>query len=270
MIESFVAYSHSNMWWLARHFYCRKVDKDLLHAGMGYGGREYTSFSVALGISLSVLAMATAIFTAYWIPASILVFTVAYAVTVSHPSRAASARARKAEKELPEMLREIAIELDSGMSFEKAIETHSRDPGVLGAEFAKAAHEMRNGSSVQEALASLSARGRSRKVMKAMNTMIAAHGKSSRNTGEGMMNMANDLARQERALVKEYHAKLAVYSLIFITFSAVIPAMYQAFVIIGSGFLEVPISPEQALLIPALIFPAINFMIISFVLSRRP
>jgi len=63
---------------------------------------------------------------------------------------------------------------------------------------------------------------------------------------------------------------MVVYSLMFIAVSAIIPALFQAFIIIGSSFMKLGIDSTQLLLINLAGFPLIDLGILLYIKSQTP
>ena len=55
-----------------------------------------------------------------------------------------------------------------------------------------------------------------------------------------------------------------------VVFSTIIPAMFQAFVIVGSFFIEMNMTKEQIFAIIVLVFPAINAIILVWINEISP
>ena len=61
-----------------------------------------------------------------------------------------------------------------------------------------------------------------------------------------------------------------MYSVVFIVLSAIVPAMFQAFISIGSTFMELDFTSIQILLITTVLFPVINLGILLLIKSKTP
>ncbi len=270
MLNDAIEYSYANLFFIAKYIYNKKIDKELQYAHMTYSGEEYISFVLAVSMIAFTFSLLGIFLTKFWFPISILVFTFSYALLSYYPKMRSKKIARDIEREIPEFLRKLSIELGSGVSFEEIIENSSKGNSELDKELRKASIEIRKGSSLPKALSNMCLRNKSKKLNNSISLIIGVYQKSSNKASESISKLARDFSKQEQVLLKEYYGKAAVYSLIFITFSAVLPAMYQAFVIIGSRFLKLGISPDQALFVPVLVFPLINLIIIFSIMSRRP
>jgi hypothetical protein len=58
--------------------------------------------------------------------------------------------------------------------------------------------------------------------------------------------------------------------LLFISVAAIAPALFQAFIVIGSVFLEIGFSPWQAVIVSCLGFPLADLAIIALIKENTP
>ncbi|MFA4907635.1 MAG: type II secretion system F family protein, partial [archaeon] len=128
------------------------------------------------------------------------------------------------------------------------------------------------GSSVQEALFALSERSNSIAFKRSVAHLVGVYeqGGSKKSVAESLRRIALEQLQTQRIEAKAFSQKLVVFSLMFIAISAIIPALFQAFIVVGSAFLEVSITPLQALLIPTVLFPSIDLGILIYVKSKTP
>ncbi|RLG21812.1 hypothetical protein DRN74_00075 [Candidatus Micrarchaeota archaeon] len=270
IMDEAVESAYANLSVIAKYFYDKKFEKALKEAQMPYSALEYTSFAIALGIVSAIFSTLLIAVTELWFAFLPLAFAFAYTLAMLYPKQKAVHIRKAVEKEIPDFLRDVALELNAGSSFEKALLTYSKKGTVFSQLVRKAVLSIKHGGSVQEALGSLALMTSSKRLMRTVNALISVYEKTSKKQGDILQKLARDFSREDYARLKEYHSKVAVYSLIFITFSSVLPAMYQGFVAIASRFLSIGISPEQALLIPALLFPLLNILIIAIVREKAP
>ncbi len=161
----------------------------------------------------------------------------------------------------------IGIELNMGLPFETSLKNVCSG-SALGIEFKHVLKNIENGSSVQEAFGAFSSRIDSNFARRAAAQIIATYEKGG--SGEALKKLADEQESILRARLKEYHGKLTIYSMLFIAASAVFPAIFQAFVIVGSSFLNIDFSPTQAILVPVLLFPAINIALFALIRWKSP
>ncbi|MBS3059622.1 MAG: hypothetical protein J4224_04325 [Candidatus Diapherotrites archaeon] len=126
------------------------------------------------------------------------------------------------------------------------------------------------GASLQEAFIHASERNHSHMFRRALAHLTQVYEQGNRIKGERLRSLAREELARQRAKSKEFSGKLVTYSLMFIALSAIIPALFQAFIVVGSTFMELTLSPLQVLLIPALVFPLIDLAVLQLIRSKTP
>jgi len=61
-----------------------------------------------------------------------------------------------------------------------------------------------------------------------------------------------------------------MYSLVFIAVSAIVPAMFQSFILIGSYFMALSFTAEQVFIIIVVLFPIIDVGILMMINNKTP
>ena len=177
-------------------------------------------------------------------------------------------RVKEMEKEIPFVLRSFATLLNSGLSFEKAIEKIAGENYFSSREFLKASNEIKLGESVPVALQRFLRRNNSREVKKMINLLTSAYV-----NGENVSVLKRVAVEQGDLIqnkLKEYNEKLGFYSLVIVSVSAVLPAFAQGFLIIGSAFMDLGISGLQAFALIVLVFPVLNLVVFWISVSKKP
>lgn len=245
----------------------KNLARDLFQARMRYSADDYLSLSFGIAIVSGLFSLAMLSVSLDYAPFSILAFIASFFLLAKYPSLKKRARAKEIEKELPNTIRMVGIELGMGLPFETSLRNACSD-SALGRELKHVVKNIDAGSSIQEAFQAFSNRIDSAFARRASAQIVSAYEKGG--SGETLKRLAYEQESILRVRLKEYNGKMAVYSLLFIAASAVFPAIFQAFVIIGSSFLDVGVSPEQALWIPVIGFPSVNLALFLFVRWKKP
>ncbi len=87
---------------------------------------------------------------------------------------------------------------------------------------------------------------------------------------DGLKRLTEELYLKQRIESKEFSSKMVVYSLIFIAISAIVPAMFQSFILIGSYFMKITLSSFQIFIIIIILFPLIDIIILFVINSKTP
>ncbi len=176
-------------------------------------------------------------------------------------------------KELPFALNSFALSISLGASFEEALLSVGKGSyGLVSEEFCKALKSIEEkGTSVQEALLSISKKYQNIEIKQAVSRIILIYEQGSRKTSvEAIHKMSSEILRKQKASAQEFSGKIVVFSLAFIAVSAVIPAIFQAYVIIGGLFLKTSFTPVQVFITIAFVFPLLDLIILAIIRSKTP
>ena len=175
------------------------------------------------------------------------------------------------EGQLPFALMNIAVEMNLGLKFEKILENASGQDNEIGKEFKKVFLEAtRKGASVQEALMHFSERIDSLEVKRAIALFVSVYEQGQKASGESVKMLAREMLAKQRAVSKEFSGKLVVYSLLFVAVSAIVPALFQSFAIVGSMVLNLSFTAQQIFLIIVIGFPSIDLATLYYIKLKTP
>jgi len=182
--------------------------------------------------------------------------------------------AKQLEKELPFALFGMAVELNIGVRFEDALK-HIADSeyGVLSKEFEKIEWELiHNNAGVVETLEEWSKDKTSRAIRRTVSVLchIYEQGNQQGMGGESIKQLARELLLLQKEESKKYSGKMVVFTLMFIAVSAIVPALFQAFIAVGSVFMQLDFTAMQILIIVAVFFPLLDIAVLLFIKSQKP
>ncbi|MFH0955215.1 MAG: hypothetical protein V1777_03870 [Candidatus Micrarchaeota archaeon] len=190
------------------------------------------------------------------------------------PVRKRKQESLEIEADLPFVLMAISVELALNWPFEKIL-LHAGQSGFgkasrLFLDCHREIHE--KGAGVHEALAKAAGRLDSKDAKRAMVQVMLAYeeGPGGPHKGENVRRLAKELLAKQRIASKAFSGKIALFSLVFIAVSAVVPAIFQAIVIVGSSFLDFQIGPWQVLAIIAVGFPALDLAVLVLLQNKTP
>jgi flagellar protein FlaJ len=179
--------------------------------------------------------------------------------------------AQVVEGQLPFALMNIAVEMNLGLKFEEILKNASEQDNEIGKEFKKVFLEAtKKGASVQEALMNFSERIDSLEVKRAIALFVSVYEQGQRASGESVKMLAREMLAKQRAVSKEFSGKLVVYSLLFVAVSAIVPALFQSFAIVGSMVLNLTFTAQQIFLIIVLGFPSIDLAALYYIRLKTP
>ncbi len=174
----------------------------------------------------------------------------------------------KIEAEIPNAAMKMAMSLDSGMSFLQSLREVSIGNDKLAEEMRHVMREIDGGSSVPLALENSARKVKSREYSKFINRLILLY--KFGGNGDSLRKLSKDIVEQRKIELKRYSGKVIMYSLILVSLSSILPAMFLAYLVVGSMFMSIDVTPIDALLIPSLLFPSLNLALILLIQSKKP
>lgn len=173
------------------------------------------------------------------------------------------------ESELPEFLIRLSYELQTGKNIIESIKAAYDENEIISKEYLRLANEIEKGASFETALENINNRINSREIKRVSSNLWIIYTQGNKDSFV-LKRLSKDLLAKQRIQSKEFSGKIVLFSLVFISVSAIIPAMFQSFIIIGSYFMSVQFSPTQVLFIIIFLFPAIDVLILLIIEKKTP
>lgn len=250
----------------------KAVSRDLIQADLPVTSQEWLNFSAIASLFAGALPAIGYFYASEDLPMGFVVFFLSFAVALlilkNTPAYLKKRRAVRIEAELPIALRSIAVELSFNTSFEKALSSASRY-GAFGKEVSKALNEVESGAaSVSDALRGLGERVDSLLLKRACAQLVFTYEHGLRS--EGLRKLANELVSVQKSRSREYAAKLGFVGLAFIAVACIIPALFAAYAMVGSSFMDITFSVEQVWIAYTAVFPALDLAILLYLREKAP
>lgn len=207
------------------------------------------------------------------IAVGIAAFVASFLVQIYLPIAKRKRFAAQVEKDLPFALMAIAVEMNMNLPLEQCLRSVAKENyGKVSGEFSKIVMEItESGASVEEALLSFSERIDSRLVRRCVSQIVGAYRQGSKNNaGEPIKRLARELLARQRAASKEFAGKMVLFSLMFIAVSAIVPALFQSFIVVGSMFMSLGFSASDVLIIAIFVFPLLDLGVLFYIRSKTP
>jgi pilus assembly protein TadC len=175
---------------------------------------------------------------------------------------------KKVEVDLSFFLTNLITELKIGKDLVSAIKKCSAEKNRAAKEYSIVINFIENGLSLKEALVEMNKKFDSLNIKRTNSNLynIYQHG----NDVYGLKKFADELLLRQRIESKEFGGKLVVYALVFIAISAIVPAMFASFILIGSYFMQIKFTAIQIFLILVILFPALDLMVLLTINSKTP
>ncbi|RLG69320.1 MAG: hypothetical protein DRO07_02490 [Candidatus Iainarchaeum archaeon] len=183
----------------------------------------------------------------------------------------AGRKAKEIEAQLVFFLMALRLNLLSGLSLESSLKkVKSEVSGALAKELAKIEKELGKGKDIGEALLNSASRIESLEFKRALSHIseVARSGYSRKS--DTLKLLCDELIELRKTKMREFSSKLAVLSIIFIAASVIMPALWLAFVIMGSAFFALDISALQIWLSVTVIFPTIAVLLLLYIKEKFP
>lgn len=201
--------------------------------------------------------------------AGIVLGTTIFLILLYTPTIKKKKKAKLIEAQLPLFLLKLATEIKLGKSFNLALREVTKEESEISSEFKLVLNDMNKGVSFQNALIEMNKRNELESVKRALSSLS-----NLQTTGKkdviGLKKLSEEMLLKQRIESKEFSGKMAVYSLVFIAISAIVPAMFLSFALIGSYFMKISFTPTQILLISVIMFPAIDAGLLMVINSKTP
>ena len=253
------------------------LKSDLLQIDMEIPAREYAGASIVVGasnfliISLMMLAIGYATDTDLLFLSAVtgvVVGSASFMTVLTYPKILSVRRTRSLEGQLVPALRQLLIEIRSGVPLFQALTSVSQDYGEVSVEFRKMINEMNAGVSQSDALADAARRipsFRFRRVLWQINNAL----KVGSDLGMALGSMLDELTHERIDDIRRYGQELNPWVMLYMIAAVVIPSLGITMLIIVLSFLNIPV-PKMAF--PGILVLLLLFQVffISFVKSRRP
>lgn len=248
----------------------KRLQRDLMQSALPFSVKKYSSFCLSFSLAISILCFSFSLsFTSLLnaISFSVFVFSVCFVGLLYYPSLLKKRRAAEVERSLPLFLRSIAVDLHLRIPFEKALQ-NCDGYGILSVEIRKVVLEIQAGYPVQACLLNFSKRVDSLSVKRSVMQLCFSYEKGFE--GEGLRKLADEFIQQQRIKSREFAAKQAFFGLLFIAASTIVPALFSAYVMIGSSFLSLTLSQTDVIVFFVFVFPLVDFAILFYLNEVKP
>jgi hypothetical protein len=167
---------------------------------------------------------------------------------------------------MPIFLTNLITELKVGKDIFSAIKTCSFLE--IGQEYQIVLRNVKQGINFKEAISTMNAKFDSLIIKRTNSNLVNLY--SHGNNVHSLKKFNDELLMRQRIESKEFSGKMVVYALVFIALSAIVPAMFISFILIGSFFMEISFSSLEVFIIIVFVFPVIDFLILMMINSKTP
>ncbi len=198
-----------------------------------------------------------------------LIFAIIFYVLFRYPKILAGKKAEMIDKHLLYALKDLKLQISSGVTFYNAIVNISKeDYGLASIEFGKAAKAINTGTPLDQALEKMALESKSDFLKKTIWQLINTI-KSGATLKTALETLIKDLTMDQRDKIKSYGQELNLWAMIYMLFAVAVPTMGATLMVILSSFAGFGITKEFFVIFIIICF-LIQSSIIGFVKTRRP
>lgn len=200
---------------------------------------------------------------------SILFFFLSFLYHTFYPKLRIARKVRDLERWLPIALRHMLVKVRSGIPlYDAMVGVANKDYGYVSKEFKKCIAEMSAGVPHVEALENMALRNPSTSFRRII-WQIANSLRSGVDIGTILLNIHDNILREQRAALRKYGSELSPFSLIYLILFVVIPALLTALLSIITTLTPLPI-PPQFFYIFLILLIVFQFFFMGAIKGRRP
>lgn len=175
---------------------------------------------------------------------------------------------RKINYELPFFLNNLANDLERNIPFKLSLQNRI-DNSILGTKIKQATYMVDNlGYTLEEALIQVSKDNSELQNIFYQITDIMQSG--TKNKHLVLRTLSDSLVEKQSNDIKKYSSKLNMISLIYVVVSAIVPALFLMFLLVGSNFLEISFTPFTIILVTVVLFPLIDMFLLLYMKANAP
>lgn len=243
--------------------------------------RQYkrSNLNLKLGSLITALLLATIILSAivffmtdlffsdllFSIGITLIVFSAGLLTIQKMPSLCAKRYATKVEADLPAALRSISLHLQINLPFEKALDHISRSDYSCKEPFLNIVHSINSGGSIPKSLSDSALSIDSIHYARAMQTLSQIYETGQR--PDALDSLSDDLINQQQIELKLHSSRAALFSLVFVAISCLIPAFFLILTVAAGPILKFDVDGYSIGSFYILILPAfIIFTLFSMLL----
>lgn len=231
--------------------------------GLSVTRKRYAGLAITLSLLFSIITLA--FFTGIegvltGIAAALVCFSAVFLFLVFIPEIELKQKAAAIESEMPLALRTIGMLLNMHIPFTRAMRVASESGDSTGNELHAIVEDIDNGATVHKALSGLAMKYPSVSVKRSVSRIISAY--ETGGSGTEVMRMGDELMSIEQHKLKEYSSKSAIFGLLFIVVSTIVPVFFLVYCILGDLALGADFGKTDIAIGMLVLFPMASTMIL--------
>ena len=170
-------------------------------------------------------------------------------------------------RELPFFLNNLASDIEKNVPLKLALENRAKQNSAIDKKIKRAMDlVVKKGYNLESALEESTKDNKElQKIIYQINDILSS---GTTNKADTFRILSNNFSEQQSIAIKNYSTKLNFISLVFVVVSAIVPALFLMFFLVGSNFFEISISTIGVIMITIVLFPIIDMFILMFMRSN--
>jgi Flp pilus assembly protein TadB len=246
-----------------RHFPAFPL-RSMNHKVLAFLGIEPERYMGML-VALSLLAGIIALIALKSVVGALAGFALVASILLALPQIEKRRRAGELESELPLFLRSLGMLIEFGVPFQRALEVASKGCGILEDEVGRCIAQVRQGISIPRALSSMARSYDSMALRRAFSSLIISF--ESGGGGSEIRKIGDDMLALEQFRLKEYASKGAIFGLVLIVVSAILPTFFLVYSVAG---ISEQVGEGTFRLVMLVVFPLMSLIVIIISKSMMP
>ncbi len=164
------------------------------------------------------------------------------------------------ESEMPFTLRTIGLLIDMGIPFTKCLSMVSEEDNEIAKEFRKIVNDISHGITVEKAFSRFAISFSSFPIKRSVSQLLSVYEVGG--GGKEIKRIGDELLSVQQHRMKEHSSKSAIFGMLFIMTSAILPTFFLVYAILGEFGLGGEMSQSAMAIALLLVFPAISVLLL--------
>ncbi|HLD62779.1 MAG TPA: type II secretion system F family protein [Candidatus Norongarragalinales archaeon] len=254
-----------------------QLHENLIQAGISETPREYVAIALSVSLTNAVGMLAAIIVISALagldlaVPALgffILILIASFLTVIFYPKIIMMRIRKLQENQLIPAVRQLLIELRSGVPLFNAMTSISTGYGEVSVQFRKIINNVNSGFSELDALSEAARETPSQQFRKVLWQIQNAL-KVGSDVGDSLESLLGELTKEKIDEIHRYGQELSPWTMFYMMAAVVLPSLGMTMIIVISSFLSVSI---PSIILPLVLMLVVGFQVffMSFVSSRRP
>ncbi|NUN11220.1 type II secretion system F family protein [Candidatus Micrarchaeota archaeon] len=258
----------------SKHF--DSLQEDLVQADYTYSAQEYYGIALAVamansffsGFLFSIVAIAIKIPLLFVLVGVIVIGLASFGTILIYPKIVARRKGRAYEKNLIPAVRQLLIQLRSGVTLFDAMASVADDYGEVSKEFKKIVQKINAGTPEVDALSDASRSVPSRSFQKVL-WQVANAIKVGSDVSDALGTILDDITTEQIDKIHSYGQELSPWTMMYMMAAVIVPSLGITMLIVITSFLNISI-PKLFLVFVIVGIIGFQLFFMNFVGSRRP